>query len=166
MDIHAERREMTNDNKRANTDWPAVLDGCRTLLAIAFGKNIDEDNRFENACREADRKAVARPQDFSHLKPLRPLLDDDVSLERAYHKIRRARPAPESLVEALMYSLRRGVHELTRRDAQQRLSALNEDQLEAVCLRVQAFKPEIARAWSADDTDLLISAWRKFREQR
>ena len=47
-----------------------------------------------------------------------------------------------------------------------RLTELAADQLEAVCLRVQAFQPEIALAWSAADADLLISAWRKFREQR
>jgi hypothetical protein len=50
-----------------------------------------------------------------------------------------------------------------------RMSALSEpngDELEAVCLRVQAFKPNIAPAWSADDADLLISAWGKCREQR
>jgi len=29
-----------------------------------------------------------------------------------------------------------------------------------------AFEPNIAPAWSADGVDLLISAWRKFHEQR
>jgi len=33
--------------------------------------------------------------------------------------------------------------------------------LEAVCLGVQAFKPNIAPAWSAEDADLLIAAWGK-----
>jgi hypothetical protein len=74
--------------------------------------------------------------------------------------------APAALVEALMYSLRRGVTELTRPDAQRRLTELAADQLEAVCLRVQAFQQSIAPAWSAADVDLLILAWRKFREPR
>ena len=74
--------------------------------------------------------------------------------------------APEATVDALMFSLRRGVGELTKPDTQRRLSGLNEQQLEAICLRAQAFRPEIALAWSADDVDLLISAWRKVREQR
>jgi hypothetical protein len=74
--------------------------------------------------------------------------------------------APAALVEALMYSLRRGVTELTRPDAQRRLTELAADQLEAVCLRVQAFQQRIAPAWSAADVDLLILAWRKFREPR
>jgi len=60
-----------------------------------------------------------------------------------------------------VYGLRRGVNELIKPDAQRRLSELNRDQLEAVCLGVQAFKPNIAPAWSAEDADLLIAAWGK-----
>jgi hypothetical protein len=92
---------------------------------------------------------------------LRALMDGTTLLERAYHNISRNRPAPSTLVEALMLSLRRGVTELTRFDTQQRLSALDKDQLEAVCLRVQAFQPTIAPAWSAEDADLPISTWKK-----
>jgi hypothetical protein len=65
----------------------------------------------------------------------------------------------------MMYSLRRGVNELIMPDTLRRLSALTEDQLEAVCLRVQAFQPMIAEPWSADDADLLIGAWGKFHER-
>jgi hypothetical protein len=72
--------------------------------------------------------------------------------------------APSSLV-ALMFSLRRGVDELTQPDAQRRLSAVAEDQLEAICLRVQTFQPKIAEPWSADGVDLLIAAWGKFHER-
>jgi hypothetical protein len=73
--------------------------------------------------------------------------------------------APEATVEALMSSLRRGVDELIQPDTQRRLSAVAEDQLEAACLRVQTFQPKIAEPWSADDVDLLISAWGKFHER-
>jgi hypothetical protein len=105
--------------------------------------------------------AMLAPERFAQL---RRLMADNVSPERA-HEFVRNRPAPSSLVEALVFSLRRGVDELTQPDTQRRLSALAEDQLEAVCLRVQAFQPKTAEPWSADDVDLLISAWRKFREQ-
>jgi hypothetical protein len=74
----------------------------------------------------------------------------------------RARRAPGALVDALVFSLRRGVGELTKPDTQRRLSALSEDQLQAVCQRVQAFQSNIAEPWSADDADLLISVWGKF----
>jgi hypothetical protein len=147
-----------------NTGWSATIDACHDLMAIAFGTN-NMDDTFERACRAADRRAAARPQD-PRLDRLRRLLEDeDVSLERAQHEIMRPRPAPEALVEALMYSLRRGIDKLAQPDTLRRLSALDADQLEAVCLRVQAFQPEIAPAWYAEDADLLISAWREFHEQ-
>jgi hypothetical protein len=145
------------------TGWPAAIDGCHDLLAVALGTNSMEET-FERACREADRKAASRPQDPRILRARR-LLADDISLERAYYEILRDRPAPESLIDALVFSLRRGPGELTQPDTLRRLSA-QADQLEVVCLRVQAFQPEIAPAWYAEDADLLISAWRKFREQR
>jgi hypothetical protein len=146
-----------------DTGWSATIDACHDM-AIAFGTN-NMDDTFERACRAADRRAAARPQD-PRLDRLRRLLaDEDVSLKRAPHEIMRARPAPEALVEALMHSLRRGIDKLAQSDTQRRLSAVAEDQLEAVCLRVQTFQSKIAEPWSADDVDLLISAWRKFREQ-
>jgi hypothetical protein len=146
------------------TGWPAAIDGCHDLLAVALGTNSMEDT-FERAGRQADGKAASRPQDPRILRARR-LLADDISLERAYYEILRDRPAPESLIDALVFSLRRGPGELTQPDTLRRLSALDADQLEDICLRVQAFRPGIAPAWSAADADLLISAWRKFREQR
>ena len=102
-----------------------------------------------------------------NLDRLRQLLGSDVSLERAWAALNRGDgQAPQATVEALVYGLRRGVNELIKPDAQRRLSELNRDQLEAVCLGVQAFKPNIAPAWSADDVDLLISARGKFHERR
>jgi hypothetical protein len=80
-------------------------------------------------------------------------------------------PEPSTFQEAcervdLVFALRRGVGALDRPDTQRRLSDLDESQLEAVCLRVQAFKAGIAPPWSAEDVDRLISAWGKLREQR
>jgi hypothetical protein len=146
-----------------DTGWSATIDASHGLLAIALDTN-NMDDTFERACHEADRKTAARSRD-PRLTRLRRLLEDDVSLERAQHEIMRARPAPEAFVEALMYSLRGGIDKLAQPDTQRRLSAVAEDHLEAVCLRVQRFQPKIAELWSADDVDLLISAWRKFREQ-
>jgi hypothetical protein len=95
------------------------------------------------------------------------LMADSVSLGRAWHELNdpRNRPAPQATIEALIFSLRRGVNELIKPATLRRLSALAGDQLEVVCLRGQAFQPNIVEPWSADDVDLLISAWRKFREQ-
>jgi hypothetical protein len=100
------------------------------------------------------------------LARLRGLMADDVTLERAWHEINHpADRATASTVEALMFSLRRGINELTQRSTLRRLSTLDEHQLEDLCLRVQAFQRRIAPAWSAADVHLLISAWRKFRGQ-
>jgi hypothetical protein len=147
-----------------DTGWSATIDACHGLLAIALGTN-NMDDTFERACRGADRKAAARSQD-PRLTRLRRLLEDDVSLERAYHEIMRARPTPEATVDALVYSLRRGVNELTNADTLHRLSGLDEGQLKAVCRRVQSFNPEIATPWSSDEVAALIAKWRELHERR
>lgn len=67
-----------------------------------------------------------------------------------------------TLIEALIFSLRRGGNELTRPNTLQRLSTLDQAQLKEVCRRVQNFKPNIAPAWSHHDVATLIATWRKF----
>jgi hypothetical protein len=104
--------------------------------------------------------------DPGRLAQLRALMADNITYEHAYRELMNNRPASQALVDALVYSLRRGVSELIQPETQRRLSALSEDQLELVCDRVQNFKSRIAPAWSADDVDLLISAWRKFHGDR
>ena len=111
-------------------------------------------------------RSVPSHRDDPDLQRLRKLLDDRVTLAAAWAAMHRNRPAPEAMLEALVFSLRRGDGELAQPDTQRRLSALDADQLEAVCLRVQAFQPAIAEPWSAEDADLLISAWRKFHGHR
>jgi hypothetical protein len=141
-----------------DTGWSATIDACHDLMAIAFGTN-NMDDTFERACRAADRRAAARPQD-PRLDCLRRLLEDeDVSLERAQHEIMRAKPAPEATIDALVYSLRRGINELTSPDAKRRLSELSEDQLRAVCERLRNFKPEIASAWTPEEVEALTVIW-------
>jgi hypothetical protein len=140
-----------------DTGWSATIDACHGLLAIALGTNNMHDT-FERACREADRKTAARSQD-PRLTRLRRLLEDDVSLERAQHEIMRARPAPEATLDALVYSLRRGITELTRPDAQRRLTELAADQVKTICRRLQNFNPEIATPWSPEEVTALIAKY-------
>jgi hypothetical protein len=147
-----------------DTGWAATIDACHGLLAIALGTN-NMDDTFERACREADRKTAARAQD-PRLSRLRRLLEDDVSLERTQHEIMRARRAPEATVDALVYSLRRGVNKLTNADTLHRLLGLDEGQIKAVCRRVQSFDPEIATPWSSDEVAALIAKWRELHERR
>jgi hypothetical protein len=73
----------------------------------------------------------------------------------------KTRPAAAATIDALVFSLRRGVNELAQPDTVRRLSMLDRDQLKTVCRRVQAFQPGIAEPWSTNEVDALISAWRK-----
>jgi hypothetical protein len=94
---------------------------------------------------------------------LRSLMDDNVTLEHAYHEIHRRHfegRAAASTVEALMLGLReRGTAALKETPVQRRLEALSESQLHEVCERLQRLKPEIARAWTADEVVTLVEAW-------
>ena len=120
------------------------------------------NDTFEHACRKADRKAAARPQDH-RLERLRRLLESEVSLERAWHE-RGDDQAPQALVEALVYGLRRGVEELTKPDALRGLSQLSQAQLLEVCERLQNFKPSIATAWTPEEVDALAELWSNVRD--
>jgi hypothetical protein len=67
--------------------------------------------------------------------------------------------AAHSTVDALMYSLRRGIEAITEPDNQRRLAELSEDQLLAVCQRLQNFKPNIAPAWPPEEVEALAGIW-------
>ena len=67
--------------------------------------------------------------------------------------------APSSLVEALMFSLRRGVDELTQPDTQRRLTELAADRVKTICRRLQNFNPEIATPWSPEEVTALIAKY-------
>jgi hypothetical protein len=67
--------------------------------------------------------------------------------------------APSSLVEALMFSLRRGVDELTQPDTQRRLTELAADQVKTICRRLQNFNPKIATPWSPEEVTALIAKY-------
>jgi hypothetical protein len=60
-------------------------------------------------------------------------------------------------VEALMYSLReRGTKALGERDTRRRIFELSDEQALEVAGRLQRLRPEIARAWSADEVKQLL----------
>jgi hypothetical protein len=97
--------------------------------------------------------------DPADLKRLRRLLDEDVSLERAWHELNEARKrlAPQVTVEALMFSLRSGGAALERKDVRERLSRMSETQLHEICARLR--KLTIARPWTSEETALLTELW-------
>src|SRR2546423_4513422 len=92
-------------------------------------------------------------------KRLRRLLDQDVSLERAWHELNEARkrPAPQVTVEALIFSLRSGGAALASEDVRERLSRMSETQLHEICARLR--KLAIARPWTPEETTLLTELW-------
>jgi len=95
------------------------------------------------------------------LARLRALLDDSVSLDRAYAEINTHRHrAAVSTIEALMLALReRGTAALAEGPVRQRLAQLNEEQVVKVGDRLQTLLPRVAKAWSADEVRQLLEAW-------
>jgi hypothetical protein len=113
---------------------------------------------------EARGKRVSiAPYAPEHLARLRRLMDDDVSLERAWHELHGGRSgAAAATVEALVFGLRDGLAALPKNpDRLRRLSELNAEQLKAVCHRVQNFNPEIATPWSSEEVEALVGIWSK-----
>jgi hypothetical protein len=88
------------------------------------------------------------------------LLDENVSLERAWSKMQASRGrAASSTVEALVFSLRAGGTALACPHARRRLAQLAEAQLHEVSARLQTFQPKIARAWTPVEVELLVGIW-------
>jgi hypothetical protein len=113
---------------------------------------------FAKLCREADAKQRRKGVD-PHLELLRKLTANDVSLERVWHELNTAHisgHAASSTVEALMYSLReRGTKALDEPETFRRLSELSDEQLRDVAVRLQRLKPEIAKAWTPAEIEVL-----------
>jgi hypothetical protein len=137
--IGHDREWWAKEAAARGSDWAGVIRTALAVLAMA-GLIAPEPSTFQQACEQADRRR------------------QDISPRRVAP---RNRPAPKVTVDALMFSLRRGVNELAKPDSQRQLSALDRDQLKNVCRRVQAFQPAIARPWSADAVAALISTWKK-----
>jgi len=140
-----------------DADNRAAVESCDGLMppAITIHTVTTDTSLSQQPMRRA---GVGVPR--HRLERLRPLLADDVSPERAWHELP-PRVAAVSTVEALMYSLRRGVDELTKPDTLRRISELESGQLKAVCRRLQNFNSEIAIPWSSDEVTALIERWRE-----
>jgi hypothetical protein len=135
------------------------------LMSAAAGLEASEaamrrdDADWWHLCREADRKAASRPVDARTyaLGACWPPTNAPTTRPCAI------RSAPEATIDALVYSLRRGINELTSPDAKRRLSELSEDQLRAVCERLWNFKPEIVPAWTPEEVEALTVIWSELK---
>jgi hypothetical protein len=69
------------------------------------------------------------------------------------------KPAAQSTVDAVLYSLRGGTAVLARDDVQRRLAAINEDQLRAMVVLLQKRDGRIAPRWEDNDVEKLVETW-------
>jgi hypothetical protein len=87
----------------------------------------------------------------------------ELSIECLWHEIKAAHfrgRAAAGTIDALLYSLRqRGTAALSEPDTQRRIGELSEEQIHDVGSRLQRLKPEIAKAWTAEDIGRLVEAW-------
>ena len=108
---------------------------------------------------KAPRPAGQAQHDSAEIVRTRRLFDE-VSLERAWSEINDApAKAAASTIEALMFSLRAGGAALACPQARRRLAELTETQLHEVCARLQKIDPNIARAWTPIEVELLVAVW-------
>jgi hypothetical protein len=148
---------------RSGRERPVRQPACPTC-----GESPCRSPHFCRACRDADARKARREKPLyvdaslwrepPHYSPA--LLDRSVSLERAWVELNQWRRdgAPQTTVEALMFSLRDGVGALGRSATLRRLSELSDAQLREVAVRVQKLKPEIAQPWGSEDVEVLIAA--------
>jgi hypothetical protein len=95
------------------------------------------------------------------------LLDDEISLDRAYSEIMahhlRGRAAA-STVEAAMLALRScGVAALAEPSMRRRLKQLNDDQIVEVGVRLRRLNSKIAAPWSPDEVAAFVRTREKLR---
>jgi hypothetical protein len=124
--------------------WPETVAAGISLIEVALGPEIAEEafnivmgmDTFEAACRRADAKAK-NPSE--HIKQLRALLCDDVSLVSAWTLIQRCHAASRATIEALCESVKeRGIEALNDPTNQDRLRRCDEAAIEEINRRIVA----------------------------
>jgi hypothetical protein len=101
--VTAERAEPTEDDSSAVTNVTGTDDEYDGL-----------PSSFAKACRRADEKQRRKPPD-PHLEKLRRLLDDDVSIESAWHQLSKPLGVPIATLWAAEYLVQQGDAERFRR---------------------------------------------------
>jgi hypothetical protein len=110
--------------------------------------------------RKPPRPAGQPLHDSAEIVRARRLLDEEFSLERAWSEIKDpSARAAASTIEALMFSLRAGGAALACPHARRRLAELTEAQLHEVCARLLKIAPNIGRAWTPIEVELLVAVW-------
>jgi hypothetical protein len=139
-------------------DQDALGTGWMDILLTAFNRMIAED--------------IIEPADDEEPDPWAADMPGWRRAAAGYHRDRAGRTtivevkrenmtraAAAATIDALAYSLRRGVGELANADGRRRLSELSEAQLREVCSRLQNFKPGIGKAWAPEEIEALAIVW-------
>jgi hypothetical protein len=125
-EVH-DRKWWAAEAERADTGWRGIILTVLQMAPIAPCDVCEHQpcatSSFCQQCREDDIRAAASRRDDAHLKRLRRLMADEISLERAYTEMMKARPTPKATVEAIKQSVReRGVAALKEPATRERLS--------------------------------------------
>ena len=154
------------ETETAVTEARAIPIGAELVLADdawAAPSWRDAALEYHNA---RDGCVSIAPYAPEHLARLRRLMDDNISLDRAWAEISHPSGAAASTVEALMCALRsRGAQALGEPDVVHRLAQLNDAQLREIAVRLQKLKPHIASAWAPEDVQVLLTVKSKIDEQ-
>jgi hypothetical protein len=114
----------TAERERVGTDWRGLLLAVLRVLNVVqpcpvCGCEPCPTPSFCQLCGEADAKAAASRRDPNRLQRL---MDDDLSLERAYAQMMKARPTPNATIEAVKQAVRgRGMSALDEKETRERL---------------------------------------------
>jgi hypothetical protein len=116
------------ERERQGTDWQSLMLGAMRAAGVIAPCDVCDREpcptpSFCQSCREADAKAAAERRNHPRSRWLRRLMDDDISLERAYYAMLKARPTPDATIEAVKQAVRdRGLAALKEANTRERLS--------------------------------------------
>jgi hypothetical protein len=181
IDLHSAVDELQHSAEASGLIDAIGQDAAQGLMVEAFAPLRDDlpraekkkppadeydglSSTFAKLCREADEKQRRKLPD-PRLERLRRLMDDDVSIERAWHEINHPTDrAAASTLEALMLALReRGAAALAEGPVRQRLAQLDRAQVLHVGDRLQRLQPHIANAWTPAEVRQLFTTWGRLR---
>src|SRR5262249_49354591 len=121
-----DREWWAEEAVHAGTDWYGVVTAALEMMIAPRLIEQPEPKTMTTwdgpsggaAAKDYDEQRASRRTSeaisLERLAHLRRLMADDISIDRAWHELEADRTAPKATVEALMFSLRRGINELAQ----------------------------------------------------
>jgi hypothetical protein len=150
--------DCTTISEPTAQDQDALGTGWMDILLTAFNRMIAEDIIEPAADEKPDPWAADMPSWRRAAAEYHRDRAGHTAVVDARHE-NMTRPAAAATIDALVFSLRRGVGELANADSRRRLSELSEEQVRIVCRRLQSFKPEIVTPWPPEEIEALMIIW-------